>query len=126
MAYIFYKHYTKYKFMVQEIINYPFDPELDDDFERSETNEETPDVFVDQPNTHDSSITYVNGHNLPDEDEDDDDEDDLILGDENELNEDDFVEEIDVEVDEDIDEDVTDEDFVLDTDDDLDDEEEDI
>jgi hypothetical protein len=117
-------------FMQQEIINYLFDPELDnDENERSESFDRSPEeVFIDRPNTTDTSISYVNGHNLPDEDDDDEDEDDLILGDEDELDEDDLAEdEIDVEVDDEVDPVVNDDDLVLDVDDDLtvDDEEED-
>ena len=76
--------------MSQEIINYPFDEDLDDDRETSGSFERSSEeVFVDRPNTGDTEISYVNGHNLPDEDDDDvdEDEDDLILGDEDELDE---------------------------------------
>ena len=55
--------------MSQEIINYPFDSELDDD-------------FAARPQTSDPAITYVNGNDLPDEEDEDEDEDDLVLGDE--------------------------------------------
>ncbi len=117
--------------MAQEIINYPFDSEIDnDERERSDrfarSSEET---FVDRPNTGNTDISYVNGHNLPDDDEDDEDEeDDLILGDEEELDEADLAEdEIDVEVDEDVDAVVSDDDLVLETEEDVldDDDEED-
>ena len=115
--------------MQQEIINYPFDPELDnDENERSDSyDRSTEEVLLDRRNTTETSISYVNGHNLPDEDEEDEDEDDLVLGDEDELDEDDLAEdEIDVEVDDEVDPVVSDDDLVLDVDDDLtaDDEEE--
>ena len=111
--------------MTQEIINYPFDPELDNDLEDSNRFEQTPEVFTARPDANDAAITYVNGHNLPDEDEEDEDEDDLILGDEDELDEDDLAEdEIDVEIDEDVDADVSEDDLVLDADPDLDDDDE--
>ena len=111
--------------MQQEIINYPFD-ELEENDNRSDNfNQNVENVFIEHPRTSDSAITYVNGHHIRDEDEDVEEEDDLVLGDEDELDEDDFAEEeIDVEVDEDID-DVTEDDLVLDADDDLDDDEED-
>ena len=94
-------------FMSQEIINYPFDPELDDDDSESS---------VSADRVSETNISYVNGHNLPEDDEDK--EDDLILGDEDE---------IDVEVDDDLDAVVSDDDLVLDIEDDVldDDEEED-
>ena len=101
--------------MSQEIINYPFDPELDDDDNESSQGFEL---------SSETNTGYVNGHNLPD----DDDEEDLILGDEEELDEADLAaDEIDVEVDEDVDAVASDDDLVLDTADDvLDDEEEDL
>ena len=104
-------------FMSQEIINYPFDPELDDD------DSESP---VSADRVSETNISYVNGHNLPEDDEDE--EDDLILGDEDEIDEADLAEdEIDVEVDDDLDAVVSDNDLVLDIEDDVldDDEEED-
>jgi hypothetical protein len=104
-------------FMSQEIINYPFDPELDDDDSESS---------VSSDRVSETNISYVNGHNLPEDDEDK--EDDLILGDEDEIDEADLAEdEIDVEVDDDVDAVVSDDDLVLDTEDDVldDDEEED-
>ena len=104
-------------FMSQEIINYPFDPELDDD------DRESP---VSSARVSETNISNVNGHNLPEDDEDK--EDDLILGDEDEIDEADLAEdEIDVEVDDDVDDVVSDDDLVLDTEDDVldDDEEED-
>ena len=104
-------------FMSQEIINYPFDPELDDDDSESS---------VSADRVSETNISYVNGHNLPEDDEDK--EDDLILGDEDEIDEADLAEEeIDVEVDDDVDDVVSDDDLVLDTEDDVldDDEEED-
>lgn len=101
--------------MQQDIINYPFDEIENDERERSSSyDRSSEEVFVDRPNTPDTGINYVNGHNLPGDDDDDDDdddtEDDLTLDDEDELDED----EIDVEVDEDLD----DEDLALDEDDD--------
>lgn len=117
-------------FMSQEIINYPFDPELDDDDRESSDgfDRSSEEVVADRPNASDTEISYVNGHNLPDDDDEDDedDEDDLILGDEDELDEADLAEdEIAVEIDEDVDPVVSDDDLVLDTEDDvLDDEEE--
>lgn len=114
--------------MTQEIINYPFDPEFDGERDSSGTSERNPhEVFIDRPNTGNTEITYVNGHNLPDEDEDEEEEDDLILGDEDDLDEDDLAEdEIDVEVDEEVDPEIDDADLVLDTDDPvLDDDDED-
>ena len=118
--------FTKQNFMTQEIINYPFDSELDNDMEPADRFEQTPEeVFIDRPDTGNTGITYVNGHNLPDDDEDEDEEDDLILGDEDELDEADLAEdEIDVEIEENIDEDVSDADLVLDADED--DEEDDL
>jgi hypothetical protein len=118
---------SKRIFMQQEIINYPFD-EIDyDDRERSDNFDRSPEeVFLDRPNTSDTNISYVNGHNLPDEDEDED-EDDLVLGDEDDLDDDDLAEdEIDVEVDDEVDPVAGEDDLVLDVDDDLaaDDEEE--
>ena len=113
--------------MSQEIINYPFDPELDER-ETSESFDRSPgEVFIDRPHTSQTDISYVNGHNLPDDDDDDEDEeDDLILGDEDELDEADLAEdEIDVEVDEDVDAVVSDDDLVLDTADDVLDDEDD-
>jgi len=104
-------------FMSQEIINYPFDPELDDDDSESS---------VSADRVSETNISYVNGHNLPEDDEDK--EDDLILGDEDEIDEADLAEdEIDVEVDDDLDAVVSDNDLVLDIEDDVldDDEEED-
>ena len=104
-------------FMSQEIINYPFDPELDDD------DRESP---VSSARVSETNISNVNGHNLPEDDEDK--EDDLILGDEDEIDEADLAEdEIDVEVDDDLDAVVSDDDLVLDIEDDVldDDEEED-
>ena len=111
--------------MLQEIINYPFD-ELEENDEGSYNfNPNVEDVFIEKPNTSDAAITYVNGHHIPDDDDDVEEEDDLVLGDEEELNEEDFdVDEIDVELDDDVD-DVTEDDLVLDAEDDLDDEEED-
>src|SRR5688572_4811508 len=99
--------------MSQEIINYPFDQELDDDKEASGSfDRSSEEVFIDRPNTAQTDISYVNGHNLPDDDEDEDEEDDLILGDEDELDEADLAEdEIDVEVDEDVDAVVSDDDL---------------
>ena len=115
--------------MAQEIINYPFDSEMDnDDRERSDRFERShEETFADRPGTGNTSISYVNGHNLPDDEEDEDEEDDLILGDEDELEEADLAEdEIDVEIDEDVDTEVSDDDLVLDTEEDvLDDEDED-
>ena len=114
--------------MSQEIINYPFDPELDDDREASSSfDRSSEEVFIDRPDTSKTDISYVNGHNLPDDDDDDEDEEeDLILGDEDELDEADLAEdEIDVEVDEDVDAVVSDDDLVLDTADDVLDDEED-
>ena len=92
--------------MMNDIINYPFDPELDTDIE--------------EPNTGDADVSYVNGYNLPDDDEEDEDEeDDLVLGDEDELEAADLAEdEIDVEIDPDVDEAVSDEVLVLDAEDD--------
>lgn len=103
-------------FMSQEIINYPFDPELDDN------DNESAEGFN---RSSETTISSVNGHNLPDDD-DDEEEDNLILGDEDDLDEADLAEdEIDVEVDEDVNVVVSDDDLVLDTADDvLDDEEE--
>ena len=116
--------------MSQEIINYPFDPELNER-ETSDSFDRSPEeVFIDRPNTSQTDISYINGHNLPDDEDDEDEEDDLILGDEDELDEADLAEdEIDVEVDEDVDAVVSDDDLVLDTEDDVlddDDEEEDL
>ena len=103
-----------------EIINYPFDPELDD---QEYSDRKPDDTFTDRPNTSDTEITYVNGHYVPEEDEDA--EDDLVLGDEDELEEDDFDEdEIDVEVDDEVDEDIDENDLVLDADENVLDEEE--
>ena len=113
--------------MSQEIINYPFDEELDDDREPFDSfDRSSEEVFIDRPNTGNTAVSNVNGHNLPDDDDDEDEEDDLILGDEDELDEADLAEdEIDVEVDEDVDAVVSDDDLVLDTEDDvLDDDEE--
>ena len=111
--------------MQQEIINYPFDELENDDRERSSDYDRSPDeVFIDRPNTSDTEIKNVNGHNLPEDDEDDDDdtEDDLILGDEDELDEADLEEdEIDVEIDDDVD-DVSEDDLVLDAEEDEDEE----
>ena len=107
--------------MQQEIIHYPFDPELDnDENEGSDSFEHSvEEISLNRSNTPDTSITYVNGHNLPDED-DDEDEDDLVLGDEDELDEDDLAEnEIDVEVDDEVDPVVSEDDLVLDVDDDI-------
>ena len=101
---------------MQEIINYPFDEIDNDDSERSGHFERSPgEVFIDRPNVSDTEITNVNGFNLPDDDEEDDDEeeDDLVLGDEDELDEDD----IDVEIDEDVDN-VSEDDLVLDAEED--------
>ena len=97
--------------MQQEIINYPFD-ELEENDERSGSFE----------HPSDTTITYINGHHIPDEDDDVEEEDDLVLGDEDELDEDDFeVDEIDVEVDDAIDKDITEDDLVLGTEDEEDD-----
>jgi hypothetical protein len=72
----------------------------------------------------------INGQVQPDDDDDDvdEDEDDLILGDEDELDEDDLSEEdIDVELDEDLDnEDFDEDDLVLGDDDDEDEDEDTI
>jgi hypothetical protein len=104
--------------MEQEIINYPFDDELDDRECYGRSSEET---FIDRHGAA-ANITYVNGHNLPDDD-DDEEEDDLILGDEDELDEADLAEdEIDIEVDEDIDDVISDNDLVLDAEDNVEDE----
>ena len=61
--------------MTQEIINYPFDPELDNDLEDSNSFGQTSEVSTESRDANDAAITYVNGHNLPDEDEEDEDED---------------------------------------------------
>ena len=106
--------------MEQEIINYPFDEIDNDDRDRSDFGRSPDEVFIDRPNTSDTEIKNVNGHNLPEDDEDDDDdtEDDLILGDEDELDEADLEEdEIDVEIDDDVD-DVSEDDLVLDAEED--------
>ncbi len=108
--------------MLQEIINYPFDEIGDEDTMNSESfHRSSEEVFIDRPSS-DAELTHVNGHNLPEDDEEDDDdtEDDLVLGDEDELDED----EIDIELDEDADE-VKEDDLVLD-DDEEDDEEDDL
>jgi hypothetical protein len=111
--------------MQEEILNYPFDEIENDDKESvGGYDRSAEEVFIDRPNTSDTEITYVNGHNLPDDDdeEEDDTEDDLILGDEDELDEADLAEdEIDVEVDDDVD-DVSDDDLVLDAEEDEDEE----
>jgi hypothetical protein len=113
-------------FMQQEILNYPFDEIDDDDRERSDNFDQSPEeIFMDRSNANDTSISYVNGHNLPEEDDDDEEEDDLILGDEDDLDDADLVEEIDVEIDEEVDPDLNDDDLVLDVDDD-DEEEDDV
>jgi hypothetical protein len=113
--------------MAQEIINYPFD-DFDDERDSTGSSERSPqEVFIDRPLTGNTEISYVNGHNLPDDEDEDEEEDDLILGDEDDVDEDDLAEdEIDVEIEEDVDPDVDDADLVLDTDDPvLDDEDED-
>jgi hypothetical protein len=110
---------------MSEIINYPFDPELDGEEGASSEDRSAREISIDSPNTNDAEITYVNGHYLPDE-EDEGEEDDLILGDEGELDEDDFDEdEIDVEVDDEVDEDIDEDDLVLDADNDALEEEDD-
>ena len=109
--------------MQEEIINYPFDDELDDRESSDSYGRSSEETFIDR---HDAaaSITYVNGHNLPEDDDDDDEEeDDLILGDEDELDEADLAEdEIDVEVDEDVDAVIGDNDLVLDAEEDVEEE----
>ncbi|MDQ3550148.1 MAG: hypothetical protein M3413_01330 [Bacteroidota bacterium] len=79
-------------------------------------------------NVEDNFLSVNNNHQIVDEDEDDDElEDDLILGDEDELKEDDEKEVADVEIDEDFDEDDLDEDdLILDADDAEEDEEDDL
>jgi hypothetical protein len=107
--------------MQEEIINYPFDDELDDRESSDSYGRSSEETFIDR---HDAaaSITYVNGHNLP-EDDDEEEEDDLILGDEDELDEADLAEdEIDVEIDEDVDDVISDDDLVLDAEEDVEDE----
>ncbi len=113
--------------MEQEIINYPFDQDFDNETERSDSSEPSiEEGFIDRTAASNSNISYVNGHNLPDDEEEEDEEDDLVLGDEDELEEADLAEdEIDVEVDEDVDAVVSDDDLVLDADADLDDDEDD-
>jgi len=113
--------------MQQEIIHYPFDELDSDDRESSDSFQRDPEeVFIDRPGTSGTQITYVNGHNLPDEDDDEDeDEDDLVLGDEDDLDEDDLAEdEIDVEVDDVVDTDISEDDLLLDADEEDDEEDE--
>ena len=103
--------------MEQEIINYTFDEDLENVSESEYSNSfvEPHEGLYNQPlESKDKDISYVNGHNLPDEEEDEE-EDDLILGDEDELDEEDLVEdEIDVELDDEVDADISEEDLVLD------------
>jgi hypothetical protein len=109
--------------MQEEIINYPFDDELDDRECSDSYDRSSEGTSFDHRGT-DANITYVNGHNLPEDDDDDDEEeDDLILGDEEELDEADLTEdEIDVEIDEDVDDVISDNDLVLDAEEDVEDE----
>jgi hypothetical protein len=101
--------------MQEEIINYPFDDELDDRECSDSYDRSSEGTSFDHRGTN-ANITYVNGHNLPEDDDDDDEEeDDLILGDEDELDEADLTEdEIDVEIYEDVDDVISDNDIVLD------------
>jgi hypothetical protein len=109
--------------MLEEIINYPFDDELDDRERSDSYSRPFEETSFDHRGT-DANITYVNGHNLPEDDDDDDEEeDDLILGDEDELDEADLAEdEIDVEIDEDVDDVIGDDDLVLDAEEDVEEE----
>jgi hypothetical protein len=109
--------------MQEEIINYPFDDELDDRECSDSYDRSSEGTSFDHRGT-DANITYVNGHNLPEDDDDDDEEeDDLILGDEEELDEADLTEdEIDVEIDEDVDDVISDNDLVLDAEEDVEEE----
>ena len=109
--------------MLEEIINYPFDDEVDDRERSDSYSRSFEETSFDHRDT-DANITYVNGHNLPEDDDDDDEEeDDLILGDEDELDEADLAEdEIDVEVDEDVDAVIGDNDLVLDAEEDVEEE----
>jgi len=109
--------------MQEEIINYPFDDEPDDRERSDSYGRSSEEKFIDYPNA-DAGITYVNGHNLPEDDDDDDEEeDDLILGDEDELDEADLAEdEIDVEIDEEVDDVISDDDLVLDAEEDVEEE----